>query len=155
MYAATDATTTTIDIMTAKQIGLDMEEALDGIFILGVFFLPIIITFVLVTFSPVRRLRQPLKCFVIALTSGVVAALSLSALAMARGTVSSRAFVFFVAISILIGAGVSLLASSETIIHKTNTLRKVTIRVGEVIDLPRILTQAAICAFPQRRPCAI
>ena len=64
-----------------------------------------------------RRLRQPVKFFVIGFASGAIAAL-LSALAMARGTVSSRAFLFVIAISIVVGAVISLLASSETISEK-------------------------------------
>src|SRR5215475_5813266 len=96
-----------------------MTEVLDTIFILVIFFLPTIVAFVLVTFSPLRRLRQPLKFFVIGFASGVVAALSLSALAMTRGTVSSGVFLLIVAISILVGAVVSLLASSETISEKS------------------------------------
>jgi predicted membrane-bound spermidine synthase len=92
-------------------------ELLDSILGLAIFFLPSITAFVLVTFSPLRRLRQPLKFFVFGFASGVIAAL-LSALAMARGTVSSRAFLFFVAVSILVGAVISLLASSETISEK-------------------------------------
>ena len=100
-------------------LGAIMTGVLDTIFILAIFFLPTIMAFVLVTFSPLRRLRQLLKFFVIGFASGVVATLSLSALAMTRGTVSSRAFLFIVAISFLVGAVVSLLASSETISDKS------------------------------------
>ncbi len=71
----------------------------------------------LVTFSPLRRLRQPVKFLVIGFASGVIAAL-LSAVAMARGSVSGRASLFIVAISIVVGAVISLLTSSETISEK-------------------------------------
>ena len=97
-----------------------MEEGLDIISsILGIiiFFAPLITAFVLVTFSPLRRVRQPLKFFVTGFASAVTAAL-LSALAMARGSVSSRAFPFIVGISSVVGALVSLLTSSETITEK-------------------------------------
>lgn len=91
-----------------------MTELLDGLAILFLPFLPCITAFVLVMFSPLRRLRQPIKFFVTGLASGVIAAL-LSAVAMARGNVSGRASLFIIAISSLIGAVISLLASSETI----------------------------------------
>ena len=97
-----------------------MEEGLDSISsILGIiiFFAPCITAFVLVTFSPLRRLRQPLKFFVIGFASGVTAAL-ISALAMVRGNVSSRAFLFIVGISSVVGAVITLLTSSETITEK-------------------------------------
>ena len=71
----------------------------------------------LVTFSPLRRLRQPVKFLVIGFASGVIAAL-LSAVAMARGSVSGRVTLFIVAISIVVGAVISLLTSSETISEK-------------------------------------
>ena len=71
----------------------------------------------LVTFSPLRRLRQPVKFLVIGFASGVIAAL-LSAVAIARGSVSGRASLFIVAISIVVGAVISLLTSSETISEK-------------------------------------
>ena len=62
-----------------------MTELLDGLAIFVLPFLPFITAFVLVTFSPLRQLRQPIKFFVIGFASGAVAAL-LSAVAMARGT---------------------------------------------------------------------
>src|SRR5262245_19524249 len=96
-----------------------MTEVLDTIFIVAIFFLPTTVAFVLVTFSPLRVLRQPLKLFVIGLASGIVAALGLSGLALTRGTVSSRAFLSIVAISILVGAVVSLVTSSEKISDKS------------------------------------
>jgi hypothetical protein len=94
--------------------GLDITSSILGILI---FFAPCITAFVLVTFSPIGRLRQPLKFFVIGFATGVTAAL-LSALAMARGSISSRVFTFIVGISSLVGAVVSLLTSSETITEK-------------------------------------
>jgi hypothetical protein len=94
-----------------------MSDLLDSIIRLAILFLPCITAFLLVTFSPLRRLRQPVKFFVIGFTNGVIAAL-LSALAMAGGTVSSRAFLFIVAISIVVGAVISFLASSEPISEK-------------------------------------
>ena len=71
----------------------------------------------LVTCSPLRRLRQPVKFLVIGFASGVIAAL-LSAVAMARGSVSGRASLFIVAISIVVGSVIRLLTSSETISEK-------------------------------------
>ena len=94
-----------------------VTELLDGLAIFVLPFLPCITAFVLVAFSPLRRLRQPVKFFVIGSASGAIAAL-LSAVAMARGTVSGRASLFIVAISIVVGAVMSLLASSETISEK-------------------------------------
>jgi hypothetical protein len=94
-----------------------MTELVDGLALFLLPFLPSIAAFVLVMFSPLRRLRQPVKFFVIGFASGVIAAL-LSAVAMARGTVSSRASVFIVAVSTLVGAAISLLKSSETISEK-------------------------------------
>ena len=94
--------------------GLDIISTILGIII---FFAPLITAFVLVTFSPLRTVRQPLKFFVTGFASAVTAAL-LSALAMARGSVSSRAFPFIVGISSVVGAVVSLLTSSETITEK-------------------------------------
>ncbi len=73
--------------------------------------------FVLSAFSPFRRLRQPVKLFVIGFASGAIAAL-LSAMAMVRGMVSGRASLFIVAISIVLTAVISLLSSSETISEK-------------------------------------
>ena len=94
-----------------------VTELLDGLAIFVFPFLPCITAFVLVAFSPLRRLRQPVKFFVIGSASGAIAAL-LSAVAMARGTVSGRASLFIVVISIVVGAVMSLLASSETISEK-------------------------------------
>jgi hypothetical protein len=94
-----------------------MTEVLDGLATFLLPFLPSIAAFVLVTFSSLRRLRQPLKFFVSGFASGVIAAL-LSAVAMARGILSGRATVFMVAASIVVGAVISLLASSEKISDK-------------------------------------
>src|SRR4030095_17190258 len=52
-----------------------MTEVLDGLATFLLPFLPNIAAFVLVTFSPLRRLRQPLKFFVSGFASGVIAAL--------------------------------------------------------------------------------
>ena len=73
--------------------------------------------FVLSAFSPFRRLRQPVKLFVIGFTSGAIEAL-LSVMAMVRGMVSGRASLSIVAISIVLTAVISLLSSSETISEK-------------------------------------
>ncbi len=91
-----------------------MTELLDGLAILFLPFLPFSTAFVLVMFSPLGRLRQPGKFFVTGFASGVIAAL-LSAVAMARGNVSGRASLFIVVISIIVGAVISVLASSEAI----------------------------------------
>jgi hypothetical protein len=91
-----------------------MTEPLDGLAILFLPFLPFITAFVLVMFSPLRRLRQPFKFFVTGFSSGVIAAV-LSTVAMARGNISGRASLFMVAIASVVGAVISLLASSETI----------------------------------------
>ena len=55
--------------------------------ILGIiiFFAPCITAFVLVTFSPLRQLRQPLKFFVIGLRVVVSPRLCFQLLGMARG----------------------------------------------------------------------
>lgn len=97
-----------------------MEEGLDSIStILGfiIFFSPFITPFVVVTFTPIRRLRQPIKFFAVGIVSGVVGAF-FSLLAMLRGTITSRGFLFIVAISTVGGALISLLLSSETISEK-------------------------------------
>ena len=96
------------------------EEGLDSIdSILGfiIFFAPFITPFVLVTFTPIRQLRQPIKFFAIAIVSGVVAAL-FSVMAMLRGTIGSRGYFFIVGISTVGSALISLLLSSETISEK-------------------------------------
>jgi NAD/NADP transhydrogenase alpha subunit len=54
---------------------------------------------------------------VIGFASGAIAAL-LSAVAMVRGMVSGRAALSIIAISIVLGAVISLLSSSETISEK-------------------------------------
>lgn len=95
-----------------------MTEFLDDIFGLAIFFGPSITAFALVTFSPLRQLRQPAKLFVIGIASGAVAAF-FSIFAMSRGTVSSRAVLFIIGISIVVGALISVLATSETIIEKS------------------------------------
>ncbi len=94
-----------------------MEQPLDSIIGMAIFFGPCIAAFALITFSPLRQLPQPAKLFVIGFATGAVAAL-LSIPAMLRGTISSQAFLFIVGISIVVGALVSLLASSETISEK-------------------------------------
>jgi hypothetical protein len=77
-------------------------------------FLPSITVFVLVTPSP---LPPTCQFFAIGFASDVIAAL-LSALAMARGTVSGQASVFIIVISTVAGAVISFLASSETMSEK-------------------------------------
>jgi hypothetical protein len=94
-----------------------MPELVDGPALFLLPFLPCIAAFVLVTFSPLRRLRQPAKFFVTGFASCVIAAL-LSALAVARGTVSSRASLFIAAVSTVVGAAISFLTSSESISKK-------------------------------------
>jgi len=94
-----------------------MTEFLDGIFGLAFFFGPSITAFALATFSPLRRLSQPVKLLVIGIASGAVAAF-FSILAMSRGTVSGRAGLFIIGISFVIGALISFLASSDTISEK-------------------------------------
>jgi hypothetical protein len=87
----------------AGNLGDSMRELLDGLTIFLLPFLPSITAFVLVTFSSLGRLRQPVKFFVIGFASGAIAAL-LSAVAMARGMVSDLASLSMVAISIVLGA---------------------------------------------------
>ena len=97
-----------------------MEEGLDSISsILGIiiFFAPFIMPFVVVTFTPIRRLRQPMKFFAVGIVSGVVGAF-FSVMSMLRGTITSRAVFFIVGISTVGGALISLLFSSETITEK-------------------------------------
>jgi hypothetical protein len=101
----------------AGDLGDIMRELLDGLTIVLIPFLPSITAFVLVTFSSLRRLRQPVKLFVIGFAGGAIAAL-LSAVAMTRGMVSGRAALVIVAISIVLGAVISLRSSSETISEK-------------------------------------
>jgi len=96
------------------------EDGLDGIdSILGfiIFFAPIITPFVLVTFTPIRQLRQPIKCFSIAFVSGVVAAF-FSVMAMLRGTFGSRGLFLIIGISTMASALISFSLSSETITEK-------------------------------------
>ena len=97
-----------------------MEEGLDIISsILGIiiFFAPFVTPFVVVTFTPIRRLRQPIKFFAVGIVSGVVAAF-FSVMTMLRGTITSRGFFFIVGISTVGGALISLLLSSETVTEK-------------------------------------
>jgi hypothetical protein len=91
-----------------------MTERLDDILGLIIFFSPCITAFVLVAFSPLKQLRQPGRLLVIGLANGANAGL-ISGLGMLRGMVTSRALLFIVGVSILIGAFFSLLASSESI----------------------------------------
>ena len=97
-----------------------MEEGLDIVSsILGfiIFFAPFITPFVIVTFTPMKRLRQPIKFFAVGIVNGVVGAF-FSVMAMLRGTITSRGFFFIVGISTVGGALISLLFSSETITEK-------------------------------------
>lgn len=97
-----------------------MEEGLDIISsILGfiIFFAPFITPFVIITVTPMKRLRQPIKFFAVGIVSGVVGAF-FSVMAMLRGTITSRGFFFIVGISTVGGALISLLFSSETITEK-------------------------------------
>lgn len=99
-----------------------MAELLDTIIGIGIFFAPGITAFVLVSFSPLRQLRQPTRLFAIGFASGAIAAL-FSISAMLRGTISSRAVLIIVGISIVVGALISLLSSAETISAKTRDER--------------------------------
>jgi hypothetical protein len=90
-----------------------MTEWLDSILGLVIFFSPCITAFALVTFSPLRRLHQPIRLFVIGLANGAIAAF-LSGLGMLRGMISSRAVLFIVGVSIAIGAFFSLLGSNSS-----------------------------------------
>jgi predicted membrane-bound spermidine synthase len=94
-----------------------MPELLKDILGLVIFFSPCITAFALAAFSPLKQLRQPVRLFVIGFVNGVIAAL-ISGLGMLRGVISSRALLFIVGMSIVIGAFFSLLASSETITEK-------------------------------------
>jgi len=99
-----------------------MAELLDTIIGIGIFFAPAITAFVLVSFSPLRQLRQPTRLFAIGFASGAIAAL-FSISAMLRGTISSRAVLIIVGISIVVGALISLLSSAETISANTRDER--------------------------------
>ena len=94
-----------------------MKEFLDSILGMVIFFSPLITAFGLVTFSPLRQLHQPVRLSVIGLANGTITAF-LSALGMLRGLITSRALLFIVGASIVIGAFFSLLASSESISQK-------------------------------------
>jgi len=96
-----------------------MTNLLDSILGLIIFFAPLITAFALVTFSPLRQLHQPVRLSVIGLANGAIAAF-LSALGMLRGMIGSRALLFIVGVSIVIGAFFGLLASSESISQKKN-----------------------------------
>jgi hypothetical protein len=80
-----------------------MTEGLDNFLGLVIFFSPCIAAFALVTFLPLRQLRQPVRLFVIGLANGAIAAF-LSVLGMLRGMISSRLLLFIVGVSIVIGA---------------------------------------------------
>jgi hypothetical protein len=80
-----------------------MTEGLDNFLGLVIFFSPCVAAFALVTFSPLRQLRQPVRLFVIGLANGAIAAF-LSVLGMLRGMISSRLLLFIVGVSIVIGA---------------------------------------------------
>ncbi|HYT56290.1 MAG TPA: hypothetical protein VEQ38_16410 [Verrucomicrobiae bacterium] len=94
-----------------------MTEFLDDLFGLAIFFAPSIAAFALAAFSPLRHRRQPARLFIIGAASGAVAAFFSISL-MLRGRISSRAFLLIVAISIVSGALISFLTSSETISQK-------------------------------------
>jgi hypothetical protein len=94
-----------------------MTELLDSILGLVIFFSPLITAFGLVTFSPLRQLHQPARLSAVGLANGTIAAF-FSALGILRGMIGSRALLFIVGASIVIGAFFSLLASSESISQK-------------------------------------
>jgi len=93
-------------------------DLLDSIVGLAMFFSPVITPFVLVTFTPMRQLRQPRKLFAVAIVCAAVAAI-LGGLAMTRGTISERRLYFIAGISAVVGAFVSFAFSSGTITEKT------------------------------------
>jgi len=93
-----------------------MEELLDGMFGLLLFWSPVVTPFVLVTFTPVKRLHQPIKFFVVGIVSGIVAAF-LSVLE-SRGTIRGRGVFLIVGLWTLGGAIISLLFSSGAITEK-------------------------------------
>ena len=93
-----------------------MTEVVEGLAIFFLPFLPFIAAFVLVTFSPLRQLRQPAKFFVTGFASGFIAALLLAR--VDRGIVSGQASVFIVVVSIVVGGAISFLKSSQSISEK-------------------------------------
>ena len=96
----------------------NMEGRLDSIIGLLIFFAPIIVSFVLVAFTPIGQLRQPKKILAIGIASGAVAAF-LSALAMTKGTMGIRGFLTIVGISTVGAPLLSLLFSSATVTEQT------------------------------------
>jgi ABC-type enterobactin transport system permease subunit len=95
-----------------------VTEFLNDIFGLGFFFGPSITAFALVTFSPLRGLRQPARMIMVGIASGAVAVF-FSIPGKLRGNISSaRAVLIGVGIAMVVRALISLLGSSETIGEK-------------------------------------
>ena len=94
-----------------------MTERLDDILGAAMFFSPCIAAFALVAFSPLGKLRQPLRLIVVGVANGVIVAFVLG-LGMLRGMVGIRVLLFSVGVSAFIGAFFSLLADSQTISKK-------------------------------------
>jgi cell shape-determining protein MreD len=95
-----------------------MQEDVDRILGLVIFFLPFIAALLFATFSPLRQFRQPTRALAIGIATAGIAGI-FAALGMLRGTVSTRALLIIVSASILLGAFFSLLVSSESITQKT------------------------------------
>ena len=94
------------------------QEDFDSFLGLMVFSSPLIVAFLLATFSRLRQLRQPIRAFAIGIATAGIAGF-FAGLGMLRGTVTNRALFIIVVASIVLGAFFSLLVSSESITEKT------------------------------------
>jgi hypothetical protein len=102
-----------------------VSETEDTVLGFAIFFGPAITALALATFSPLRHFRQPAKLLSIATASGAIATIVAIA-ARLRGTISEHAVYLIIGLSVLVGALISLLASSETISqkHRDELVRK-------------------------------
>jgi hypothetical protein len=94
------------------------QEDFDSLLGLMVFSSPLIVAFLLATFSRLRQLHQPVRAFAIGIATAGIAGF-FAGLGMLHGTVSTRALLIIVGASIILGAFFSLLVSSESITQKT------------------------------------
>jgi hypothetical protein len=94
-----------------------MGDGFTDIFKSLLFLSPLITPFVLTAFTPIKRIRQPMRLFVIAITSGLITAFFAGGLLMQR-SISSRGFLISIVISSLAAGLLSLVFTSETISEK-------------------------------------
>ena len=95
------------------------QEDFDSLLGLMVFCSPLIVAFLLATFSRLRQLHQPTRAFAIAIATAAVTGIFASSLIL-HGTGINRGLLIIVVVaSIVLGVLFSLLVSSDSITQKT------------------------------------